>query len=52
MSPVKASMWAQNIAVTFCLRIHSAGRYVPYFSAAMLDANDKTYYDLNGKRNI
>ena len=25
-----------------------AGRYVPYVSAAMLDANDKTYYDLSG----
>ena len=25
-----------------------AGRYVPYVSAAMLDANDKEYYDLSG----
>jgi hypothetical protein len=33
----------------FRLHMHSAGRYVSYFSAAMLDANDKTYYDLKGK---
>jgi hypothetical protein len=26
-----------------------AGRYVPYISAAMLDAKNKEYYDLNGK---
>lgn len=26
-----------------------AGRYVPYISAAMLDQNDTTYYDLSGK---
>lgn len=26
-----------------------AGRYVPYISAAMLDAQDKTYYNLSGK---
>lgn len=25
-----------------------AGRYVPYISAAMLDQNDTTYYDLSG----
>lgn len=25
-----------------------AGRYVPYISAAMLDAKDKTYYDVQG----
>lgn len=25
-----------------------AGRYVPYISAAMLDANDTTYYNLSG----
>ena len=31
-----------------CSRCHSAGRYVPYFSAAMLDAKDKDYYDLRG----
>ena len=26
-----------------------AGRYVPYIGAAMLDAQNKTYYDLSGK---
>ena len=26
-----------------------AGRYVPYISAAMLDAKDKNYYDVQGK---
>lgn len=26
-----------------------AGRYVPYISAAMLDEEDKEYYDVNGK---
>jgi hypothetical protein len=26
----------------------SAGRYVPFISAAMLDTNDKEYYDLSG----
>ena len=26
-----------------------AGRYVPYISAAFLDQNDKTYYDLSGE---
>lgn len=26
-----------------------AGRYVPYIGAAMLDQQDKTYYDLSGK---
>ena len=25
-----------------------AGRYVPYISAAMLDAKDKNYYDVQG----
>ena len=25
-----------------------AGRYVPYISAAMIDANDTEYYDLQG----
>lgn len=28
-----------------------AGRYVPYISAAMLDANNTEYYDLQGKYN-
>lgn len=26
-----------------------AGRYVPYISAAMLDENNKEYFDLNGE---
>jgi carboxypeptidase D len=26
-----------------------AGRYVPYISAAMLDQDDKEYYDLSGE---
>jgi carboxypeptidase D len=26
-----------------------AGRYVPYISAAMLDENNKKYFDLNGE---
>ena len=27
-----------------------AGRYVPYIANAMLDENDKEYFDVNGKR--
>lgn len=26
-----------------------AGRYVPYIAAAMLDQNDKDYYDVHGR---
>jgi carboxypeptidase D len=29
-----------------------AGRYVPYISAAMLDAKNKEYYDLKGESNL
>ena len=29
-----------------------AGRYVPFISAAMLNQNDKSYFDLSGKRSL
>jgi carboxypeptidase D len=29
-----------------------AGRYVPYISAAMLNQNDKSYFDLSGKTSL
>jgi carboxypeptidase D len=29
-----------------------AGRYVPYISAAMLNQNDKSYFDLSGTSSI
>jgi carboxypeptidase D len=48
MSPVKASKFSCTLRNHKGSRKDSAGRYVPYFSAAMLDQNDTEYYDLRG----
>lgn len=48
--------WFMNFVDTFALQGYKvyfagesyAGQYVPYIASAFLDANDTTYYDVNG----